>query len=624
MRYVGWIAPILFVAIFTAVVLAVVFIDEYEYSAFDHYKTDVDIIVNDDGSLSVTETYQFSWSDDYSGEFYITFPEDKVNSTVRDSVKCFIDGKEAARVAYEFGDHMTYTGPEDMAYYSYGWNRISGDWEINAFYKRAWSGSHTVSFQYELNDVVIMYTDCVDLYYKVFTSFSENLKDLTVTVTMPAGSLQSKTYIFGHGDPNGYCEFIDDTADAAFKSPKLKAWTMFEIRVVNEQTSLYSITPERTDKTLDSILAEEKSFRDETAKRIFLKNVMIWLIVLMIVASIVVAALRFKMVKRNKPTFDQTYMRELPSFRPNIVASLADHYKMKKGHFGNKITATILNLALQKVIAIEKGKDNDIVFIPLNPNAALSSFERSVYKMLFSSTAGSNEGVTLSQLKKEQKKDPTDNFNLFENDKKEYKACGFDEAKRNQNRLWKYVPLIPVVLALAAFIICLIIDFLDYIPLIIFPGFFVFIMLMATSEKTPIQLTVNGENERAKVLALKKFYTDMTLMKERQAMELPLWEKHLVYATALGVADKVLKELDVRLTEMRAPSSGYSPFIYIYTLHSVGGLSKTVSSINQASYSAFVRSSGISGGGGGYSSGGGGGFSGGGGGGFGGGGGGHR
>jgi len=75
---------------------------------------------------------------------------------------------------------------------------------------------------------------------------------------------------------------------------------------------------------------------------------------------------------------------------------------------------------------------------------------------------------------------------------------------------------------------------------------------------------------------------------------------------------------------MRVPSSGYSPFIYIYTLHSVGGLSKTVSSINQASYSAFVRSSGLSGGGGGYSSGGGGGFSGGGGGGFGGGGGGHR
>jgi uncharacterized membrane protein len=107
-------------------------------------------------------------------------------------------------------------------------------------------------------------------------------------------------------------------------------------------------------------------------------------------------------------------------------------------------------------------------------------------------------------------------------------------------------------------------------------------------------------------------------------MELPLWEKHLVYATALGVADKVMKELDIRLAERRVPASGYSPAVYLDTLHSVGGLSKSISSINNASYASFVRSSGLTGGGGGYSGGGGGGFSGGGGGGFGGGGGGHR
>jgi uncharacterized membrane protein len=130
-------------------------------------------------------------------------------------------------------------------------------------------------------------------------------------------------------------------------------------------------------------------------------------------------------------------------------------------------------------------------------------------------------------------------------------------------------------------------------------------------------------------LALKKFYTDMSLIKERRTMELILWEKHLVYATALGVADKVIKELNIRLAELyphgRIPRSAY-----IHTLHHTGGLSEGLSVISQSSNAAFIRAavSGSGGGGGGgsggFSGGGGGGFSGGGGGGMGGRGGGNR
>jgi len=39
-------------------------------------------------------------------------------------------------------------------------------------------------------------------------------------------------------------------------------------------------------------------------------------------------------------------------------------------------------------------------------------------------------------------------------------------------------------------------------------------------------------------------------MKERTVIELPLWEEYIVYATAFGISEKVIKALEIRCPDV--------------------------------------------------------------------------
>lgn len=69
-------------------------------------------------------------------------------------------------------------------------------------------------------------------------------------------------------------------------------------------------------------------------------------------------------------------------------------------------------------------------------------------------------------------------------------------------------------------------------------------------------LTQFGEDEYEKWRALYNFLNSETLMKERTVIELPLWEKYLVYATAFGISEKVVKAL-----EINCPNTEDSPML---------------------------------------------------------------
>ncbi len=64
-----------------------------------------------------------------------------------------------------------------------------------------------------------------------------------------------------------------------------------------------------------------------------------------------------------------------------------------------------------------------------------------------------------------------------------------------------------------------------------------------------ILLTQYGEDEYAKWRGLYNFLNSETLINERTIVELPLWEKYLVYATAFGLSEKVIKAIGIRCPE---------------------------------------------------------------------------
>lgn len=73
--------------------------------------------------------------------------------------------------------------------------------------------------------------------------------------------------------------------------------------------------------------------------------------------------------------------------------------------------------------------------------------------------------------------------------------------------------------------------------------------------KNYMLLTQYGEDEREKWIALYNFLNSETLMNERTVIEVKLWEKYLVYATAFGISEKVCKALKIRCPETAAANS---------------------------------------------------------------------
>ncbi len=107
---------------------------------------------------------------------------------------------------------------------------------------------------------------------------------------------------------------------------------------------------------------------------------------------------------------------------------------------------------------------------------------------------------------------------------------------------------------------------------------------------------------------LKKFLNDFSNIKDRESIEVKLWDEYLIYAQIFGIAEKVAKEFKKLYPDV-ITDDYYNDIIFIHTISYQGVQAASVARSRAQSYSA---------GGGGFSSGGGGGgsFGGGGGGGF--------
>ena len=98
---------------------------------------------------------------------------------------------------------------------------------------------------------------------------------------------------------------------------------------------------------------------------------------------------------------------------------------------------------------------------------------------------------------------------------------------------------------------------------------------------------------------LKKFLNEFSNIKERESIEVALWEEYLMYAQIFGIAKKVAKEFKELYPDI-ITDEVYDDFIFIHTISYSGVSAATTARDRAQSYSS---------GGGGFSSGGGGGGS---------------
>lgn len=96
-----------------------------------------------------------------------------------------------------------------------------------------------------------------------------------------------------------------------------------------------------------------------------------------------------------------------------------------------------------------------------------------------------------------------------------------------------------------------------------------------------------GEDEYAKWRGLYNFLNSNTLINERTVIELPLWEKYLIYATAFGISKKVTDALKIRCPEM-IETSPILNNTYYHSTHFHSSSHSFTRSTNSAYHSARV------------------------------------
>lgn len=596
---------------------------------------DYEATLNEDGSMNVVENWDARIRD--TNTMFKDFTLDNSKFKEITNVEVYrVSGNNTKTKLTQINEEM-YHVTEDCYY---GLVASDGDFEI------AWGvsvdGVETREYEihYTVVDAVKTYQDCSELYWQ-FLNATNSIPATRVTgaIYLPQ-AVQDKNNVraWAHGPYNGNIEVQADKV--TFELNYLEPGVMLEVRVA----VLENLFPENTTiatNRFNTILQEEQQWADEAnaEREEYIKekereerweSIMDILAIIAKIALCIffIYRLIYNCIKAGKlpkkpvpPLID--YYRDIPDQKAS-AGDAAFLYYFKKGAFPMNISkvlsATLLELSLKKYIAFSVDNTAKKPEVRINildysdhieQMPALKKDEQIVYQLLMK--VSEQKTFTMKEFQEYAKK----NTVSFAKEMDKIK----EEVGKEQERLENYVKtsqskasdhvVYGIMYILFGFPIIFSWSVLLGITLILncIPHF-----VMNSKLNT---LTQKGTEEAAKWNGLKRYMEDFSLLNEKEVPDLAVWEKYLVFATAFGISEKVLKQLKIRYPELQQINGyeySYMNLLYYSTLNTA-----FLSSLNNATNQVYMggmssrASSGYSGGN--FSSGGGfgGGFSGGGG-----------
>lgn len=514
-------------------------------------------------------------------------------------------------------------------YQGYGYSGDSGVYELSylstglsiKMFNETYKSTTAFYIEYVIEDVAVLHNDVSELYYNfIGEEFDDDISSVKIRVKLPEKT-SGEVRVWAHGPLNGEVDIYKEDGysyGAIANINNLSKNTAVDIRMVYPKDYL-STNKTSNVNALDYILEVETERANEAnSKRAYYKTITIAVTAISIFYIIGLIILTIKAYKKHdkeyKSDFKNEYNREIiEEYDVPIV-----EYIMDKNITSNAFSAQVMNLIYKKKISVKKDekKKNNYTFKRINEEN-INPNESKIMKLLFDEI-GKDNTVTTKEITAYSKLTSESGNNEFLNNFNAWKNSVISDAKKEQfyesdNKKGLYF-LYGFLGFFVAYLVASVLEngFFVFITIILTV---IFIIYIATIKKR----TVRGNEHYVRWKAFKKFLLDFGRFDEKDLPEVILWEKYLVYATVLGVADKVSKAMQVKLDQM--PNTTYSTgdFIIDYYLYSslCRDLNRTISHSYSGAVSAVnaARSRNSSGGGfgGGFS--GGGGFGGGGGGG---------
>lgn len=474
--------------------------------------------------------------------------------------------------------------------------------------------------EYTVTDVVVVHEDIAELAWNTLgDGYRENIGDYEVKVVLPNSDSDYRVWL--HGPLNGEIERTNNK-EAVGTFNFLGAYNPVSVRLIFDKDLVPNATKVSGLTAKSAIIDYQTELSDEANRereRIQRQN-MILIIASSVWALIAISLavgvyLREKNMK--KTAFNMEYFRDFPaSYGPEVLEFLIDKNVTEKS-----LSATILNLIYKKVLKVEvidrKLKDDYKLVLQEYDESTLTETEKIALNLIINEVGNSKE-VVLSTIKKHCSTLSNANnvMDLYNDFIRKSKSLGKSELFFATTPGIVAFSVIFSLLGLVLTFISFALD-LSWLGIIIIILMIVLIIFVITRKF----YTKKGAEHYAKWMAHKKFLEDFSRFNEKELPEVTLWDKYLVYATILDCADKLSKEMELKMPNMDTSNTtyvGYNPYMthYIITTNLYSSINSGIHTAVASSRSSIAASQSSSGGGfGGGSIGGGGSFGGGGGGG---------
>lgn len=213
-----------------------------------------------------------------------------------------------------------------------------------------------------------------------------------------------------------------------------------------------------------------------------------------------------------------------------------------------------------KVSYTQNGKKEETWLLSnVNEINNLSLFETVLINYIFKDVGENRKAVSLGEIKafSKKKKNSEDIEYLIDNFEKEvnneWTKKGYIETEKNQvPKIFMFLRIISIIMIFVGFGILNSnkISSANGIAIILLVGGLISFMINIITSRKKRMLNQEGENKLALWLGFKNFLEDFSNFEEKDMPEMVLWERYLVYASALGVAEKVLKKLKLRYPKL--------------------------------------------------------------------------
>lgn len=471
---------------------------------------------------------------------------------------------------YQFNPGSTY-GPAGTYFVERKSDRIHVDWSFEAY------GPETRTFvlKYKVVNAVKVYSDVAELYFQfVGDEWEKPVQKVLVTLRLPAGAQKEEIRAWGHGPLHGNVR-IENAEQVTWNVAPLPGRTFLEGRVAFPPQLVPEITTVRQGKErLPQILEEETAWA-KRANQERIGGILGVIFAVLLFCGVVAYALYLHWLygREFKPDFTGDYYRDLPvSFPPALAGNLWRFGKVET----TDLMATILDLARRGLIKIEeydteeglifkkKGKGYTLIKNGQNylkEKENLKAYEELVMNFLFGQVSRI-ERVSFAEIEAFTKRDPEYFYQQFwekwvASVKKEADQLDFFDREASLAN-WKMTGIGIGVLFL---IMLIAIKIKSTVILVTSALGFMVLTISAIFVRRRSRKAVE---DFAKLKAFRRFLADFSNMDKSEIPGLIIWEHFLVYAVPLGMADKVMEQLQLVFPNLEENNYRFGQNWYYY------------------------------------------------------------